>query len=131
MSALSNYLEDALINLVLRNIPYTSPGTGIYVAVFTGDPLEDASGPEVSGNGYARVQVTAWDAPSNGVTQNTGAISFPAASGGAWGTITYAAIFDALTVGNMLFYGPLSASKVVNDTEQLIFQAGQFAVDLA
>jgi hypothetical protein len=130
VSDLSNYLEDALINHILRNTPYTSPGTSIYVALFTGDPLEDASGPEVSGGSYARVQVTAWDAPVDGLTQNTNEIAFPQATA-VWGLITHVAIFDAATLGNMLFKGALTASKQIDSGDTFKFPAGDLDVSLA
>jgi hypothetical protein len=53
------------------------------------------------------------------------------ASGGSWGTITHFAIFDALTSGNMLFYGALTASKVVGDGDTLEFAATDLDITLA
>ena len=66
MSAMSTYLENALVNHVLRNTAYTTPGTTVYVglikyydaAVVEAGTLTQ----EASGGAYARVQVTAWDA---------------------------------------------------------------------
>lgn len=124
----TNYLEDALINHVLRNTALTSPVT-VYVALFTAAPGEAGGGTEVSGNAYAR-QAIAFDAPSPaGETQNTSVITFPQASPIAWGTITDFAIFDALTVGNMLYYGTLDASVVINADDQFRFAAGAVQVD--
>ena len=126
-TAASNYLENALVDYVLRNTG-TPTSANVYLALFTTDPGEDASGTEVSGNGYAR-QATAFDAPANGVTQNTALESFTA-SGGNFGTVTHFAIFDALTVGNMLYYGVMTASKVINDGDTLEFAAGAVVVTL-
>ena len=124
----TNFLEDALINEVLRNIAYT-PAATVYVALFTAAPGEAGGGTEVSGNAYAR-QSIAFDAPSPaGETQNTSIITFPAATPSAWGTITDFAIFDALTVGNMLYYGTLDASVVINADDQFKFAAGAVQVD--
>lgn len=109
MTMLSNYLETAWVNHVLRNSSYTSPGTSVYVSLHTADTAEDGSGTEVSGNNYSRVQVTSWDAPSSRATQNTSAITFPTPSG-SWGTITHYGIWDAATTGNLLFYGALTSS---------------------
>ena len=128
MSAFSNYLEDKIINHVLRNTAYTTPGTAIYVALFTTNPAEDASGAEVSGGSYARVQVTAWDAPSNGATANTSAITFPTATA-PWGDVTHVAVFDASAAGNMLFYGALADAKTVDTDDVFQFLAG--ALDIA
>ena len=127
MSEISDYLEAALLNHVLRNVAMTSPTT-VYLALFTTDPLDDASGTEVSGAGYARQAVT-FGAPAGGIVSNTGAVSFTA-SGGNFGTVTHAAIFDALTLGNMLFHTPLDAAEVVNDGGTLTFAIGDVDVQL-
>ena len=72
MSAMSNYLEDALVNFVLRNNPdtFASPGTSIYVGLikyYDAAVVEQGTlTQEASGGSYARVQVTAWDDPSGG-----------------------------------------------------------------
>lgn len=128
MSAISNYLETALINAVLRNTTYTSPTT-VYLALFTSDPGEAGTGTEVSGGSYAR-QATAFDAPTDGVTQNTSDETFPTATA-SWGTITHVAVFDALTAGNMLFYGALSASKAIASGDQFVVKAGDLEISLA
>jgi hypothetical protein len=130
MSALSNYLENALINHILRNSAYTTPGTSVYVALYTTDPTDANSGSEVSGNNYSRVQVTAWDAPSNGATANTSVITFPTASG-SWGTVTHVGILDAATTGNLLFHGQLAESKPIGTNDVFTFPAGNVDVSLA
>lgn len=128
MTMLSNYLETAWVNHVLRNTGYTSPGTSVYVSLHTADTAEDGSGTEVSGNNYSRVQVTAWDAPASRATQNTNAISFPTPSG-SWGTITHYGIWDASSSGNLLFYGALTSSIAPTASSTVQFAAG--ALDLA
>ena len=128
MSEMSNYLENALVNAVFRNTSYTSPVT-VYVALHTADPAEDASGTEVSTGGYAR-QACAFDAPSDGVTQNTALESFTA-SGASWGSVTHFAIWDASTVGNMLVYSALDTSRTVNDGDTLEFAAGAISITFA
>lgn len=128
---LSNYLENALVNHILRNTAYTSPGTSLYMALFTSDPGEDGSGTEVSGSGYARIQASSWSAPSNGSTANSADIDFGFASGGSWGTITHAAIFDASSGGNLLIYGPLGSSKTVADGDGCLFRTGSVSFALS
>jgi len=121
----SNYLENAVVNHVLRNTPLTSPTT-VYLALFTSDPGEAGSGTEVSGGSYAR-QSVAFAAPSDGVVTNSGLVTFPAATAG-WGTVTHVAIFDALTSGNMLYYGPMSVSKLVSIGDVVTVAVGQLSV---
>lgn len=130
MAAFSDFLENALINHILRATGYTSPGTSIYVSLHTGSPGDDNSGAnEVSGNNYSRVQATNWAAPSNGVTSNGAAIEFPEASG-SWGTISHFGIYDASTTGNLLFHGALGASKSIAATDTARFKIGDITVTL-
>jgi len=76
MDAKTNYLEDAVLNAVLRNVSFTSPAT-VYVGLFTADPGEAGSlANEVSGGSYARVSVT-FGAPSGGTCANTGILTSP------------------------------------------------------
>lgn len=127
MAEFSNYLENALINAVLRNTSYTSPTT-TYVALYTSDPTDADTGTEVTGGSYARTAVT-FDAPSNGVTQNSGSITFPTATA-SWGTITHIAIRDAATSGNLLFHTPLDESKTVGTGDIFTISTGNLTVTL-
>ncbi len=126
MAAFSNYLEDALINHVLRNTALTSPTT-VYVGLFTTDPTDAGSGTEVSGNAYARLAVE-FDAPSNGVTQNTNVETFPTPTPGNWGTVTHFGIFDALTGGNLLYHGALTTSKLTAAGDPVEFAIGDLTI---
>jgi hypothetical protein len=128
MAAFSNYLEDALINGTLRATTYTAPTT-VYVALFLNDPGEDASGTEVSGNGYARQSAT-FAAPSNGAASTDADVQFPQATG-TQGTVTHFAIFDALTTGNMLYHGALTASKTIETGDVFKIATGNLTVTLA
>jgi hypothetical protein len=128
MTMLSNYLEGKWVEHVLRNTAYTSPGTSVYVSLHTADPTDAGNGAEVSGNNYSRVQVTAWDAAASRATQNTNAINFATPSG-SWGTCTHYGIWDAATVGNLLFYGALTSSIAPTSGATVQFAAG--ALDLA
>ena len=128
MAAMSNYLENALLNAVLRNTSYTSPST-VFVALYTTDPGEGGTGTEVSGGSYARVAGT-FGAPSNGVSTNSAAIEFAQATG-SWGTVSHMALYDAITSGNMLFYGSLTTSKTIESGDVFKFSTGELSVTLA
>ena len=130
MAEFSNYLENALINAVLRNTSYTSPAT-VYVSLYTTDPTDADSGTEVStsGTGYARTAVT-FGAPSNGVSTNSADVTFPTATAG-WGTVTHIGIHDALTSGNLLFHTPLDTSKTIDSGDIFKITTGNLSVTLA
>lgn len=129
-AVLSNYLENKIIDHVLRATAYTTPGTLIYVALYQTDPTDADAGAEVSGGNYARQQVTAWDDPgATRATQNTNAITFPTASA-SWGTVGYIGIRDAAAAGNLLFYGQLTTSKIIGINDTFSHPAGGIDVSL-
>jgi hypothetical protein len=128
MAEMSNYLENALINVTLRATSYTAPTT-VYVALYTNDPTDADTGTEVSGTAYARQSVT-FGAPSNGATTNSAAVEFPQA-GGAWGTITHIGIRDASTAGNLLYHTALDASKTIATGDVFRIASGSLSVTLA
>lgn len=117
MSNMSNYLEDALVNHILKNTALSSP-TQTYIGLFASDAgLESndlASAAEISGAGYARVQAapSLWTAPSDGATSNDSEIIFPTATG-TWGNVSHVAILDAATNGNVLLWAPLNVTKEI------------------
>jgi len=119
---MSNYLKNALVNVTLRNTAYTAPVTA-YVALYTSDPTAADAGTEVTGGAYAR-QSAAFNAPTNGVTANTANVTFPTATA-EWGTVTHVGVRDALTLGNLLYYAPLTTARAILTNDQLIILAGQ------
>lgn len=134
MASLSNYLEDAIINHILRGTPYTAPAN-VYVALFTAAPSDTGGGTECTGGSYARAAVATgigtWNATggTDGTTENTEAISFatPTAS---WGTVTSFGVFDAVTGGNLLFYATLTVAKTINSGDTVSFAAGALSLQI-
>lgn len=96
------------------------PKRPLYVALFTAAPSDSGGGTEVTGGSYARVAAqpadAAWTAPdgTGGLTDNAAEITFPAPTAN-WGSVTHIGIFDRLTGGNLLFHGPLTTAKTVNN----------------
>jgi hypothetical protein len=127
MAEMSNYLENALLNVTLRATSYTAPTT-VYVGLYTTDPTDANTGTEVSGGSYARTSVT-FGAPSNGVTTNSGAVTFPTATG-TWGTVGWIGILDAATSGNLLYHTPLTASKSITSGDIFTISVGNLSVTL-
>jgi len=128
MAEMSNFLENAVINAVLRNTSYTSPAT-VYVALYTSDPTDADTGTEVSGGSYARTAVT-FGAPSNGVTTNSASVTFPTATA-SWGTVSYIGLRDASTSGNLLFHTALDEAKTVGTGDIFTISTGNLSVTLA
>lgn len=128
MAEMSNYLENALINATLRATNFTAP-IAVYISLHTADPTDDGSGTEVSGNAYVR-QAATFGAPSNGVSTTTADITFPQATG-SWGTVSYIAIWDAESTGNMLYHTPLDVAKAIDTGDIFKIAAGSLTVTLA
>lgn len=130
MSAFSDYLEDELIDHILRNAAYATPGLQVWVALFDGDPGEGGgSATECAMTGYARRQVTAWDAPGGtGATENTNIITFgPCTAGGPFAVAGFG-IFDNNAGGNLLFHGT-TTNRTINNGDSYEYAAG--ALDIA
>lgn len=125
---MSNYLENALLNAVLRNTSYSSPST-VFVSLYTSDPTDAGSGTEVSGGSYARKDVT-FGAPSNGVVTNSAAVEFAQATA-SWGTVGYIGLHDAVTSGNLLFHTALTTAKTIESGDIFKIAAGSLSVTLA
>lgn len=143
-AALTNFLENEIIDWFWRGRSYTPPTT-MYFALYTAAPGEAGGGTEVTGGSYARVGVsqaatefqgtggetTATDSTgTGGATQNINAIAFPTPSAN-WGTASHMAVLDASTSGNMLVYGALTNAKSINNGDPApSFPAGSFVFAL-
>lgn len=123
----SNFLVHKLLDHVFKVASYTPP-TNIYCGLSTANPGDSGSGiTEPSGNAYARTLKNTWDAAASGASENTGAITFPTATG-AWGTITHSFLSDASTSGNLLVYGALGVSQAVVNGNVVEFADGAWDV---
>jgi len=146
MAGLGTSLANALLDAVLGNPNYpTSLGSAsvfgpsvsvpsLYVALFTATPSASGGGTECAGTGYARAPVsqntTNWPAASSASKTNGAAISFGQAGAGDWGTLTAWGIYDALTGGNLLFFGPLTQPSAVASGDAVTLPAGAVAIAL-
>jgi hypothetical protein len=113
----SDFLENELLDHVLGNASYSAPAT-LYFALYTVTPSDAGGGTEVTGGSYARKDMTNnatnFPAASGGLKSNGTAITFAAPTAN-WGTIVAFGIFDAVSSGNLLYWGPISPSKTVNN----------------
>lgn len=133
MTALSSYAERKTLDLLFKNTAFTAPNA--YLGLFTSDPTDSASGTEVSGNGYARIQIdnkmaSATTGSDNSSISNNTNITFAAASGGDFGTITHIGIFDALSAGNLLAHGALTSSKSITDGDVFQINTGSLTITI-
>ena len=131
MSSFSDYTENLVLNWLLTTNSATRP-TAWYVGLFTAAPSDTGGGTEVAGNAYARVATGTISVTGTAPTTatNSSAIEFAAASGGNWGTVTHAAVFDASTGGNMLAWAALTTSRTINDGDVFRIPASSLTVTL-
>lgn len=124
---ISNYLENKILEHTLGKTAYTMPS--VFVALYTADPGEGGLGTEVgTGLGYVRKPVT-FGAAANGSISNSLDVVFDTSTG-AWGTVGFVALTDASTGGNVLWYGPLSASKTVASGDSFKIATGALIVSI-
>lgn len=126
-------ITDTQANAVLDKLLGQAVGSGglwpatVYIGLLLAEPNADGSGvvEPAGGLGYARVGVTnnatQWPAASTRQKTHANSITFAAASGGNWGTVTYVGIFDAVSGGNLLAAGALQTSRPVNDGDVFRF----------
>jgi len=126
---LSIALANKLLDHILKTTPFVVP-TNIYIALYSVAPTAAGGGTELAGNAYARIVHNSWDAGAGNATENTGVITFAAASGGDWLEAVAFALFDAITGGNFLGWGDLTTPKTVTDGDTAEFADGALDVTL-
>ena len=130
MGALSNYLEEKIVEHFLRNSAVGSPAT-VYLALYESDPGEAGAGTEATFVNYVRVASTWTALDGAGQTKNVATVTFAAnGNASAAATITHAAILDAATTGNVLLYGPLASPKTLAVGDVLSFAANALTLTL-
>ncbi len=118
MSSKSDYLEDAILNAVLRNITFTSP-LQVYAALYTAIADGEAdSNTEVTGAGYARVSASFAAPTPTGSTANSSAILFPQATADYPADVMGFGVYDAVSAGNLLYWGVLGNPGPQNFTAE-------------
>ena len=118
MSAMSDYLENKVRDLVLRATAFTAPAA-VYLAL-SSTATTDAGGiTEPVGGSYAR-KVVAFGAPATGQAESSGVVTFTNMPAGTW---THGALYDALTVGNMLLHAALTSPITTGAGDSITFAA--------
>ena len=133
MADMSNYLEGAVGDHVLRNTAYTSPAN-VFMRLYTAvSDAEAGTGTEVStsGTAYSGATIT-FGAGSNGVFANSSTVTFEVATGSGFGAVSHFCVRDAVSAGNALsVIKALAATKQVDAGDQLIFPASTITVTFA
>ena len=125
----SDTFETHVLNYVFTATSVTRP-TAWYLALFTSNPADDASGTEVSTSGTAYARQSATFSVSGDTASNASAIEFPTATA-SFGTVSHVAVFDASTGGNMIAYAALTASKAIDTGDVFRVPGGDLDITLA
>ena len=142
---MSDYLSNQLVDLLFRGQTYVWPAS-LYLRAMTAAPSNAGGGTEVGGGvSYARVAIAsslaAWSGTQGaastsassgtaGRISNNAQLAFPYPSG-AWGAIGWAALNDAATLGNLLWWAPLASPKTIGVGVPLIFAADALGITWA
>lgn len=137
MTAASNYLENKVLDHVLRVTSYTVP-SGLWLALFNNTSGSAAANleagtltDEVSGSGTAYVRKTvAFSAASSGTAATSATVTFDAATA-SWGSVTHVAVMDASTSGNVLFWGAVTTAKTIDSGDTFQVTSGNLTISLA
>ena len=128
MAAFSDYAENEMLDHMLGTGAFAAPAN-VFLSLWTSDPTDDGSGNELSGSGYVRKDIN-FGAASSGVATSSGVVTFDTASG-SWGTVTHIGIHDAVSSGNLLFHGVLSASKTIASGDVMQIANGAITITAA
>ena len=114
--AVTTYLANKLLDHAIGKAAFTMPT--VYAGLMKADPGNAGSqASECIYTGYARVAVPGalWTAASGRAQANSAPITFGAKTAGTDETATHWATFDAPTGGNMLEFGPLNPSQLIQN----------------
>lgn len=124
------------LNQVMGNLFHTKETPAVpakyYIGLSSTTPSIDGTGVSepASSAGYKRVELTVLSEPTNGVINNTAAVSFDESTAN-WGTMTHFVIYDALTGGNLLMYDALSTSRNVETSTIVTIKVGSLTLTLS
>jgi len=130
MSKFSNYLEDQITNW-LNGAAFAPQLTGgVFVQLFSSDPGETGV---LTGALFTRINV-----PAGGFTRGTGGagtltntnIITMTPNSGVAVTASHVGVFSAVTGGELLFYGGLTASKSIAVGDEVKFNANQLTLTI-
>jgi hypothetical protein len=130
----TNYAQLAMVNWALTTAPMTGLNTrptAWFMGLSSTIPTNSGGGiTEPIGNNYARQSITFGPSIGNpGLSSNINLIQFTA-SGGNWGSILYALVFDGVTLGHCWAIGPLDSPRTIQNGDTLQFQQGTLAVGI-
>ena len=126
--SLSNTFETNVLTWLFTGDAVTRP-SAFYIALFTSNPDEDASGTEVSTSGTAYARQSVSFSVSGNTASNSAAIEFPTATA-SYGTVTHIGVYDAASAGNLIAYAALSTSKAIDTGDVLRINSAELDITM-
>ena len=123
MAGMSVYVRNKMLDAVFNATAFSV--TTPYVSLHTADPGVTGTG-EVTGGSYARKSLSS-AASSSGATTSDAAVTF---TGMPAATVTHFGIWDAVSGGNFLWGGALTASKSPGAGDTVEFPIGDIDASL-
>lgn len=129
----STYLGNMVLDSVLRGTAFTVPAR-VWVSLHTADPgvaganeMSLAAWPNYKRQdpAAAAAMSSGFDVPAAKTTKNAKVMNWGGMDGPADVTVTHAAVWDALTGGNMLVYGPVTDPKTFSPTDEATIKIGK------
>lgn len=115
---LGNYWGNEALQYIVRD-------RNVWAALHVSNPGPTGlAASEATGMGYERIDCN-FTVPASRTTLNNQKLvwdNLPSM------TITYVAVWDSVTGGNIISYGPLSPTQAVGAGGQFVLQAGDFAI---
>ena len=125
----SDYLALALLDFAFRNQAFAQPNVHVALAdAAIGDSDTGSTISEPGGN-YARVDFGDWTAAAAGQADNNTDIVFTTPNTN-WNTITYSALLDAATVGNLLIYATATPNQAPKTGDPVKIPSGDYIVTM-
>jgi hypothetical protein len=120
----STYVANLSLDNVLGNTTFAA---NVYISLLSTLPAAGGAGlVEITAGGFGRVSVanndTNWPDAENGIKRNAVAIEFGEATADL-PSILGAAVYDASSGGNLLFWGPFSTPHTVLDEQTFTIPA--------
>lgn len=121
--SIANYLENQLLDAVFNNDSFSVGST--FIQLHIGDPGENCTNNVAA---HTTRVASSWGAAVSGQVLNDAIVTFSPMA--ATETISWISVWDTLSGGNPLWYGPLSTPQDVNSGGSLSFQPSSITVTL-
>jgi len=136
---MSKHLKKSVLEFTFAGQAFTSPSANLFLALHTADPTEEGNVGEVDvlvdDTAYVRTAVTfaVTTVGSENEVKNDAAVIFPPTvygTGAAEYVITYIAVYDAVTAGNLIEVLTLTAPITRAETVGLTFDPSTLIISL-